>query len=55
VKNLSVPEKHQLRIARDTLKMSDIGARIMGGMTKDEAREIIKRLTGDVRWNGWVK
>ena len=37
-KNLSVPEKHQLRIARDTLKMSDIGARIMGGMSKEEAQ-----------------
>ena len=40
-KNLSVPEKHQLRIARDTLKMSDIGARIMGGMSKEEARRHI--------------
>ena len=45
-KNLSVPEKHQLKIARDTLKLSDAGARIMGGMTKAEAREVIKRLTG---------
>lgn len=43
-RQLSVPEKHQLKIARSTLKMSDIGARIMGGMTKDEARDIIKRL-----------
>ena len=41
---LTVPEKHQLKIARDTLKMSDIGASIMGGMTKEEAREIIKKL-----------
>jgi hypothetical protein len=44
--NLTVPERHQLRIARDTLKMSDVGARIMGGPTKEEAREIIFRLTG---------
>ena len=44
--NLSVPERHQLRIARDTLEMSDAGARIMGGPTKEEAREIIFRLTG---------
>jgi hypothetical protein len=43
---LSVPEKHQLKIAYSTLKMSDIGARIMGGMTKDEAVEVIYRLTG---------
>ena len=33
---------HQLKIARATLKMSDVGARIMGGMTKDEARELLK-------------
>jgi len=45
-KNLSVPEKHQLRIARDTLKLSDIGARILGGMSKEEARAVILRLTG---------
>lgn len=45
-RELSVPEKHQLRIAYDTLKMNDVMARVMGGMTKDEAREIIKRLTG---------
>jgi hypothetical protein len=45
-RELSVPEKHQLNIARKTLRMSDVGATIMGGMTKEEAREIIKRLTG---------
>lgn len=44
--NLSVPEKHQLKIAKQTLKYSDVGARIMGGMTKEEARIIIKKLTG---------
>ena len=45
-RELSVPERHQLRIARDTLRMSDAGARIMGGMTKEEARRVILRLTG---------
>ncbi len=45
-RRLSVPERHQLRIARKTLTYSDVGARIMGGPTKAEAREIIKRLTG---------
>ena len=45
-RTLTVPEKHQLRIAYSTLKMSDVGARIMGGMTKDEARDVIRRLTG---------
>ena len=36
-----VARAHQLKIARATLKMSDEGAMIMGGMTKDEARKII--------------
>ncbi len=44
--NLTVPQKHQLRIAYDTLKMSDIGALIMGGPSKAQAVEIIERLTG---------
>ena len=43
-RQLSVPEQHQLRIARDTLRMNDVMARIMGGMTKDEARVIVARL-----------
>lgn len=41
---LTIPEKHQLKIAEDTLRMSDAMARIMGGMTKDEAKEIITKL-----------
>lgn len=45
-RKLSVPEQHQLKVARRTLEMSDVGARIMGPPTKAEAREIIKRLTG---------
>ena len=43
---LSVPEKHQLAIAKKTLKMNDVGVLVMGGMTKDEARISIKKLTG---------
>ena len=43
---LSTFDRHQLRIARDTLRMSDAGASIMGGPTKEEARQIIYRLTG---------
>ena len=46
MKKLSVPEKHQLAIAHKTLKLSDSGAFILGGMTKEKAREIIKKLTG---------
>ena len=45
-KELSVFDKHQLKIARSTLKMSDVGALIMGGPTKTEAVQIILRLTG---------
>lgn len=45
-KSLTVSEKHQLKIAKSTMKMSDAGAFIMGGMTKDEARKVIKKLTG---------
>jgi hypothetical protein len=45
-RQLSVFDKHQLKIARQTLRYSDAGANIMGGMTKDQARAIIKRLTG---------
>ena len=46
MKKLGVPERHQLKIARSTLKMTSIGAAIMGGMTKPEAREIVFKLTG---------
>jgi hypothetical protein len=46
MKNLTVPEKHQLKIARDTLRMNDVMARIMGGPNRAEARAIILRLTG---------
>lgn len=34
--------KHQIRIAKGTLRYSDAGAFIMGGMTKDEARALLK-------------
>ena len=40
---MSIFDKHQLKIAKDTLKMSDAGAFIMAGMTKDEARRIISK------------
>jgi hypothetical protein len=41
---LSTPERHQKQIAIKTLKMSDAGAKIMGGMTKQEAREFLKKI-----------
>lgn len=41
---LNVFEKHQLAIARKTLKMSDAGAFIMGGPTKKESRAFIAKM-----------
>jgi hypothetical protein len=41
---LTIPEQHQKKIALDTLKMSDMGASIMGGMTKEEAREFLRTI-----------
>ena len=41
---LTVPQQHQLNIAKKTLKLSDAGAFIMGGMTKQEARDFLKSI-----------
>lgn len=46
---MDIFQKHQLDIARKTLKMPDVMVRVMGGMTKKEARVIIKRLTKQVQ------
>lgn len=45
-RQLDVFDKHQLKIARDTLNMSDAVAFIMGGMDKETARAVILKLTG---------
>lgn len=42
--SLTVFEKHQLAIAKRTLKMPDPILAVMGGMTKEEAQEIVNRL-----------
>lgn len=42
---LTVPEKHQLKVAKDTLKMNDVMARVMGGMTKEQARKVVAELS----------
>lgn len=39
---------HQYRIAKDTLRLSDAGAKILGGMTKEEARDFLIR----AGWSG---
>jgi hypothetical protein len=46
MKTLQPPESHQVRIARDTLRMNDTMALVMGGPTKAEAREILARVAG---------
>jgi hypothetical protein len=46
MRKLSVPERHQLKIARKTLTLSDVGAMCMGGPSKEESRRIIQDLTG---------
>lgn len=39
---MDVVTEHQLKIAKDTLRLSSIGTTIMGGMTKEEARQFLK-------------
>jgi hypothetical protein len=52
---MSVPDQHRLKIAKRTLELSDVGALILGGMTKDEARQVIIELTGkDVTMNNTI-
>ena len=46
-KILSVIELHQRRIALDTLRMHEVGARIMGGMDHLEAVKVLRRLGHD--------
>ena len=46
---LSVSEQHQLKIARRTLKMHDLAIAALGGPTREEAKQIIKRLTKKTR------
>jgi len=46
MKKLTVPERHQLAVARQTLKMPAAISAVMGGPTKAEALAIIEKLTG---------
>jgi len=41
--NTSIFDKHQIAIAKRTLQLSDEGALILGGMTKEEARAILQK------------
>jgi hypothetical protein len=41
---LSVPEQHQRKIALSTLKMSGVGASIMGGMDHRQAVQFLRSI-----------
>lgn len=41
---MTVPERHQYRIARDTLKMPQPMVGVMGGMSKSQAKQVIANL-----------
>jgi hypothetical protein len=47
-RSLSVPEKHQLRIARDSMNMNCVGVAVMGGPNHQQAVSIIHQLTGAI-------
>lgn len=44
IKPLSIPEKHQLKVALDTLKLNKVGAMVMGGMNHKEAVAFLRRV-----------
>ena len=46
-----VARKHQIRIAKRTLELSDEGAMILGGMTKEEARKILDK--NGIKYKEW--
>ncbi len=39
---IDIFKKHSIEIAKRTLKLSDVGAIILGGMTKEEAQKVLK-------------
>ena len=41
---MSIFDHHQKKIAIRTLQMNDVGVMVMGGMTKKEAREFLKKI-----------
>lgn len=45
---LSVPEQHQVKVARATMKMSCVGALCMGGPNHVEASKILRALRPDL-------
>ena len=52
---MDIPTQHQVKIAKQTLRYSDAGALIMGGMTKAQARDVLRTKAGwsQARINAW--
>jgi len=48
-KTLTVPEQHQLKIARQTLRMPAAMAGVMGGPSRAEAVRVAEKLSGESR------
>ncbi len=47
-RGLGVPERHQLRIAKDSMRKHCVGLAILGGPNHHESVRIIERLTGAI-------
>lgn len=41
-KTLTVPDRHQRRIALDTLRLHEVGASILGGMDHRQAVQVLR-------------
>lgn len=44
MRKLTVPQKHQKKIAIRTLQLNDVGMMILGGMNKPEARDFLRSI-----------
>jgi len=56
LKVMTIPERHQYRIALKTLRMTSPMVGVMGGMSKAQAREVMNNLkkAGKIRADGYV-
>jgi hypothetical protein len=39
---MNVFDQHQVAIAKRTLRLNDVGVLVLGGMTKDQARAVLR-------------
>jgi cytochrome c-type biogenesis protein CcmH/NrfG len=48
--------RERLKIARKTLRMNDVGVLVMGGMTKAEARQLLReQSTSDAQYRRTIR